>query len=59
MIDKGFGRLGAIFKHHAHGGVTINIGIFSFHVIVKGFCKGYLLKRLHEGIFLLALSGTF
>ena len=43
-----FGRLGAIFQHSTHGGISINIGILSLHVGVGCLRKRNIFKRLNQ-----------
>ena len=42
------GALGAVFEHGAHGGVAVDVGVFTFYVVVGSGLKGQILVDAHQ-----------
>ena len=58
VVDKILGALGTVLEHGAHGGISVDVGVFPLDVGVLGVGEGEFLVDLHQVAFRLADLGV-
>ena len=48
VVHEILGALGAVFEHGAHGGISVDVGVFPLQVGVLGVGEGQLLVDVHQ-----------